>query len=176
MHSHDFKRSSGGFIHGFRYLIKYFMQLNFSMLTDTSILKKDEVADYIINKLNSSSALYQMYGQMCDLFYLDGNDIHYINDVTHLYHMSETYVPKGEYNFMILLEYGRRQVTEIIQLGKKLSGLGSEVNASLLRPVLRVYKDKTIVDVIYFDEDLFANFIDKKLYLDKLRRALKMFI
>jgi hypothetical protein len=90
--------------------------------------------------------------------------------------MSESYVPKGEYNFALTLEYGHRQVTEIIQLGKKLSGLGSEVNSSLLHPVLCVYKDKTIVDVIHFDEDLFANFIDKKLYLDKLRRALKMFI
>jgi hypothetical protein len=58
---------------------------------------------------------------------------------------------------------------------------GTESQATLLHPVLRVYKDlesgsKVLVDVIHFDEDLFADYTLETKYSDKLYRSLRMFI
>ena len=73
----------------------------------------------------------------------------------------------------------RKTVRDINTLGVKTSRIGSECKSTLIHPVLRVFKDqpnKTMIDEIHFDEELYARFIAKDDYLDKMIRSLKMFI
>ena len=181
MHSHDFKRSSGGFIHGFRYLIKYFFQLHYSNKYDiTTLNNRDELVEHFSKRINTSSSLYQMYGQMCDIFYYNTADdsFVYYNNMTVFSFISNRF-PKGNIYFILKFEYGR-PVTNIREIGEaQLFTLdkGKEIFSILLHPVIQVFNtNKELVDEIHFEEDLLTNFVNPLKYHDKFLRTIKMFI
>jgi len=194
MHSLDFKKSSGGFIHGFRYLIKYFFNLNYDrkfeveriklikpQATDTAsnINPQQNIVEHIVYKINTSSALYQMYGQMCDIFYKDPvkGDYIYFNNV-HMNFFGANGGWPDTHIFVLTLEYGKKElVTDIYKFGRRITDIGSESDATLLHPVMRVFASKTKIqiDEIHFDEDLFANFTSEEKYADKIARTIRMF-
>lgn len=176
MHSLDYKKSSGGFIHGFRYLIKYFMNLNFGGMFDVVRLSKEALTQHVLKRINTSSALYQMQGEMCDFFYRgeDGAFVYY-HDVTSPFHESPEFKPTDNYFAMLRLEYGSKIIKEVDNFGKRVSAVGKECESPLIHPVLRVFKDKQLVDEVHFDEDLYTNFTSKYRYEDKFRRTLLMF-
>ena len=178
MHSHDFKRGSGGFIHGFRYLIRYFFQLHYTNKYDTNTFNDESsVVDHIVKRINSDSALYQMYGQMCDIIsYNKSEDTFlYYNNMTVLSFSSELF-SKHDFYLLLSFEYGG-VVTNIREFGDKNSRIGRENYSTLLHPVIKVYdKMKMFIDEIHFDEDILANFTDTAKYKDKFLRTIKMFI
>lgn len=181
MHSHDFKRGSGGFIHGFRYLIKYFVQLHYTNKYDiTTLNNRDELVKHFITRINTSSALYQMYGQMCDIFYYNKTSYSFVyyNSMTKFSFTSDLF-PQGNIYFTIQLEYGN-PVTNIMQIGEGLGGNienGKEIFSLLLHPVIRVFDaEKMFIDEIHFVEDLFTKFTDTLAYHDKFLRTIKMFL
>jgi hypothetical protein len=185
MHSLDYKKSSGGFIHGFRYLIKYFMNINYDGDHDAMLFKEnliENLATHICNRINTSSPLYQMYGHMADIFYYDPatNDVTYFNNVAASF-IHTVIKPDIKY-FTLTLEYGKKKVEKIEELGNRDSSIGYESNAKLLHPVLRVSKKAAnapiplLIDEIHFDEDLLARFVIKEKYYDKFVRSLQMFI
>jgi thioredoxin reductase len=178
MHSHDFKRGSGGFIHGFRYLIRYFFQLHYTKKYDVKVLK-DETAlvDHIIKRINTSSSLYQMYGHMCDIISYNkktgGFIIH--ENMTVFSFPGHLFLDETLTYFVLTFEYGPK-VMNISQFGDKVSRLGKESNSTLLHPVLKVYDGKrTFLDEIHFDEDILAKFTAKDKYVDKFLRTFKAF-
>jgi thioredoxin reductase len=135
MHSRDYKKGSGGFINGFRYLLKLFTQLNYNI--DTDIINfnftgdmscYNELTKHIFSRINYASSIYQLYGVMCDIFYYDKNtkNIIYIQDFKqdclHYLKIDSPYV-----NFLYL-EYGPQET--IIQ---KL-GSFNKWNPSFLHP------------------------------------------
>lgn len=86
MHSLDFEKSSGGFIHGFRYLIRYmFNEVFLNHHNQVIINTIDDVSSYLINRLRRSSSLYLMFDYMCDIVYKDGDSFKIIEDVTYDY-------------------------------------------------------------------------------------------
>ena len=187
MHSFDYKKSSGGFIHGFRYLIKHFFNMNYDDDFDSAafnLAKPDDItilSDHILHKLNNSSAMYQMYGEMGDLicYNVAKKKAIYYNDVSIRYMYHTMFSSQDYIFFMITLEYGEPEFN-MDKLGQKVSSIGKESHAKLLHPVIRVYREiakgvKTKIDEIHFDEDLTASFVLEHFYKDKLIRALKMY-
>jgi thioredoxin reductase len=179
MHSHDFKMSSGGFIHGFRYLIKYFYQLHYSKKFSVCTLKDETLlTSHIVKRINTNSGLYQMYGQMCDIIWYNKKEdsFLYYENMTTMSLDSELF-PNGDYVYYILtFEYGGL-ITNIPQLGEKVSRPGKECFSTLLHPVMRIYDGKkTFIDEVHFDEDLLANFTNTAKYNDKFLRTIKMFL
>jgi thioredoxin reductase len=187
MHSHDYKKSSGGFIHGFRYLIKYFFQVNYdSGKFDTQVFDASDlnaVVRHIIYKINYTSAMYQMFSQIVDVLIYDEADekITYLNDV-HYRLVGMQPRNEGLTYIVISLEYSNREPeTNITELGVQLGTIGSESRAVLIHPVIRVIKDKGIInkaliDEIHFYEEIFARFDDRERFVEKFYRTLKMFI
>ena len=188
MHSLDFKKSSGGFIHGFRYLIKYFFHLIYDgqlEIKKYNVSNVEKLLEHILYKINYGSALYQMYGQIVDIFIFNPkkDDITYINDVHHSF-LSSHSPNKDLIYFVLSLEYSDEHVTDIGKLGIGTDcSIGKESNARLLHPVLRVRKDspekrinRELIDEFHFYEDLFSRFDDKTKYVDKMLRTLRMFI
>ena len=188
MHSLDYKESSGGFIHGFRYLIEYFFHLNYDKTIDTDVFsgpnKFEDVVDHVLYKINYTSAMYQMYGVIGDVFFYDTpkKEFVYFNNVTisFMNGLSKRYV--NIKLFLIKLQYGKELVTDIYNLGKKISNIGTESASTLLHPVLYTLetqgsaKDQPpfkSVDISHFDEDIFANFTDKAMYKDRFMRIIK---
>lgn len=91
MHSTDYKISSGGFIHGFRYLIKLFTHINYKIPFKCKIFQfngslsiYNELAEHIMLRINTSSDLYQMHTILCDNFYYEPKEqkIYYYENVT----------------------------------------------------------------------------------------------
>jgi hypothetical protein len=186
MHSRDYKKSSGGFIHGFRYLIEYFFHIHYDGKLKISKFRKDKLntlVSHILYRLNYSSALYQMFGQVVDAFIINKKqeDITYIENVSYSFLESKTANENLIY-FTIGLEYSNEPAeTDTIKLLRRESGIGKESKSRLIHPVLRAYKDvpnytRGLLDEIHFDEDLFAKFTDVYRYKEKLTRALNAFI
>jgi hypothetical protein len=186
MHSLDYKKSSGGFIHGFRYLIEYFFHIHYDGKLKISKFHKDKLntlVSHILYRINYSSALYQMYGQVIDAFIINTKqkEITYIENVTYPFLISD--VPNENLlYFTIAIEYSKEPPeTDTTKVFGKISGIGTESKSRNIHPVLRVHKDmfnytRGLVDEIHFDEDLFANYTDVSRYKDKLIRVLKAFI
>lgn len=183
MHSLDFKKSSGGFIHGFRYLIQHFFNYNYTKIHN--IYKFSNVnllIDHILYKINNSSALYQMYGVLSDIFFLDNdNNYLYFNNVPkNFVKTSILKIPKKIY-FILTLEYGKDLVTDITKIGKKVSSVGFENKSPLLHLIINICTcrdnlDLVTIDEVHFDEDLRAEFFLDNLYKDKILRTIRMFV
>lgn len=197
MHSFDYKKSSGGFIHGFRYLIDNFVKINYSNFIPLTFENVIQLTSHCYKRINISSALYQMHGQLCDIFYLnDSSKFTYYEQIPLSYLFttdnSKIYLPTT-YIFILTLEYGIIE-SDLRKIGSKPTLIGSESKAILLHPVLRIYNNKyndlnhdalfypsytslgnkvSLVDIIHFDEDLLTNFTNKKIYLEKLFKILK---
>jgi hypothetical protein len=178
MHSKDYKKGSGGFIHGFRYLIKLFTQMVYNI--PLSIKKfhfvgnmdcYTQLTEHINNRMNNASSLYQLYGTMCDLFYFDKDKktIFYIEDIT--VDCIDNLQLEKVHNFNLLrLEYGE-EVKEIKQLGSF-----NKYNPSFLHAKIYIYEkdtEKKLLDMITFEEDLVADFKNIR-YSKKIKQVLKM--
>jgi thioredoxin reductase len=185
MHALDYKKSSGGFIHGFRYLIKYFVNINYTGQHDAVVFKEnilENLTNYICKRFNLSSSMYQMYGQMGDVFYYEPSkkELTYIHNVG--VNFLQSIIQPDILYFAITLEYGDTKVEKIAELGNRESSLGHESKARLLHPIIRVARKAAnapvpvIVDEIHFDEDLLARFVIKEQYYDKILRTLRMFL
>ena len=194
MHSFDFKKSSGGFIHGFRYLIKNFVNINYNISYTVGIFTNlNELASKIFYKINKTSPMYQMYGQICDFFYYDNevNEILYYDDINIHFVLNNYFPMKTDKFFIVSLDYGEKKITDIYEFGKFIPPVGSESTGTLLHPTLKVYTynekflydnpDKEnsahplLIDEIHFNENLLANFSGFEKYFNKLFRSLKMF-
>lgn len=174
-HSLDYKKSSGGFIHGFRYLIRYFYQLHYmeSFAINYCPFDYKEIAIQLFNHSNQSSAIYQMHGVLCTFFYKEGNKMKFIKEVSiNLYqsvHYKNPITPHENENvFMFTLEYGEDKNIIINRIGLKESTFGYEHKSKLLHPVLRVFKCHVLQKEYHFDEDLLTNFSDYSTYHQRL--------
>lgn len=78
MHSLDYKKGQGGFIHGFRYLIRYFVKNVFSNNDKFIFSSINRLIAKIFYRVNNDSGLFVMFGQFCDLFYQEDNNYIYI--------------------------------------------------------------------------------------------------
>lgn len=198
MHELDYKKSSGGFIHGFRYLIEYFYNVHYKHALDIDIFKHTEgsiqstiltVVNHIMYKINYTSGLYQMFGYLSDIFYYDvaKKEYIYFNTVPKSCVSKILTVAANQIVFQLTLEYGAKQVTDIYELGIQESK--EPALANLLHPVLRVFRARTRsltekgtgpiieqVEIVHFAEDLFAEFTHRDDYFNKLVRVIKGYL
>lgn len=181
-HSLDFKKSSGGFIHGFRYLIQFFYRFHYQKGFPNQVFPKAErkgLISHILKRINTASSLYQMYGYLCDFFYVSDETIVYVSDIIQDYAGSPDHRITGSFSFLLSLEYGEDRITDIYKMGQKVSDLGTESKSTLLHPVLRIFEhreSKKLVDIVHFDEDLLANYTFPEKYGDKFERVLRAYL
>ena len=170
MHSIDYKKSSGGFIHGFRYLIKLFTQINYKIPFNIMIFNKNDegvksLAKYMYNRTNTTSSLYQMYGIMLDAFYTDNNNIIYYNDLT--LSIAMTQINRNIFNF-IHFTYGDKKNTDLTTISKF-----NKYDPQFLHYEIIIFDKNTLdaIDRIIFEEELVADFTHIK-YYEKILRTL----
>jgi hypothetical protein len=76
--------------------------------------------------------------------------------------------------FILTLDYGNKPLEDLYKLGRKFTSIGTEAESTLLHPILKIIKnDFEMIDLIHFDEDLFADFTNENKYFYKLLRTLK---
>jgi thioredoxin reductase len=182
MHSKDFKKSSGGFIHGFRYLLKLFVNLNYNVSFTKLYFKftdnlncYTEIANHIYNRINFASSIYQLHSVLCDIYYFDTNinEIVYIEDITFecIKHFDLSTV---KYFNVLYLEYGKSP-----ELINKLGDF-DKYNPTFLHPKIYCYENHIdrydnykLLDRITFEENLIADFKNPITY-HKIKQTLKI--
>jgi hypothetical protein len=165
MHSHDYRISSGGFIHGFRYLIKLFMSINYNIPYTKKIFEilnfQDMItlSNHILTRINNSSNIYQMFKFLGDIFYFNATTrkiTYYENVITNIEF-------EQEYNlkFVVTLEFGKKEIIVKYQgqyLLTKILEDGSEI------PIEINYYDNNQGKKIYIHEGVSFTLNDKKRY------------
>ena len=92
MQTVNFRKNAGGFIHGFRYSIKTLIDLIFYNNYGHDLRKKvlhgtEQVRSELLLRANTSSSLYQMYGELCDVVV----PIHQSESFTYYYDLPVTF-------------------------------------------------------------------------------------
>ncbi|XP_015768238.1 PREDICTED: FAD-dependent oxidoreductase domain-containing protein 2-like [Acropora digitifera] len=150
-HSIDFRKSAGGFIHGFRYTARALHQIlewrNHKVTWPYITVPLTELVNVIIKRINEASGIYQMFGVLGEVIILreNGNVEYFEEFPIRLVHRFAEYTgrPAGP---MIVLN---------MEYGKGFSGAGKDTfhseratgepsdahNSNFLHPVLYFYKE-----------------------------------
>ena len=74
-HSLDFRKSSGGFIHGFRYTAQALHRILEHRYHErewpSTLVPWSGLTNYLIKRMNEADGIYQMFGQLVDVILID---------------------------------------------------------------------------------------------------------
>jgi hypothetical protein len=189
MQQFDYKKSSGAFIHGFRYLIESFVKINYKKDYENKLFKLEnndnlvELINYIMERINTSSHLYQMFSFIADMIFYNPktNKMFYFKNVNVIHmHNVVDYVEKMFRTtdfilYTITLEFGFNKVTNYKEFGDNSRGTGNESKSNLIHPVIRIFNPYTnkLLDMYHLAEDIFSEFRDEKEHYEKLLRIFR---
>ena len=122
MQARDYKVSTSGFIHGFRYGVRSLYRMleqryhGTAWPASTLPIRPGALMEAVIARVNRTSALWQQFGVLCDVIVIDGDghgDGHgdgvgvarYLEEVPVDY-VHDTDLSGGRLRFLITLEYG----------------------------------------------------------------------
>jgi thioredoxin reductase len=163
--SRDFKKHTSAFIHGFRYgiraLVHMLDQRYHGIEWPHRTVPAEALADAVLARINRTSALFQQFGFLCDVFTPDGR---YYEE------MPLDYVPFDDC-FTVSLEYGAGH--DAIDPFDVEAGRAWEADEShddrYLHPVIRRRRGHEPVSTCRLPEDICNDWTDEKLYREPLR-------
>ena len=165
MHSLDRKISAGGFIHGFRYLVRFMIDSLHNKHEKLNFNKVNDLALHIFERINMASSLYLMYNFMCDIVYFENERIVFIRDQT-MESIKDIKVP------VMVISLNNRKSEEFSEF---MTAVGNHSrNPKFLHPVISFRNLGDQKDII-FHEDILALFDDEK-YYNKISETIKLFI
>ena len=148
MHCHDYKKSTGGFIHGFRYyckaLFKILMIKNHNKNWDDIVMFQsinfEKIAKCMLDRINNSSGLFQCFGQLFDIYLIIGDKIKMYKEVPKKY--IKKIVNNNDY-FSVSLEYANNAAPNPFnnEIVKNIKNMDESV---FLHPVIRFKFDETV--------------------------------
>ncbi|MFI0446654.1 NAD(P)-binding domain-containing protein [Actinomadura sp. 6N118] len=159
----DFKRSTSGFIHGFRYGVRALYRILTTRYDgETWPAEKvepapDAISDAIIARVNRSSALWQQFGVLGDVVTVNGAVALYQEEVPVAY-AAEGGLGDARHRLITTLEYGPdHDQGDPFDISVPRVGENDAVNAhdaSYLHPVVRYYRDGEMAGVHHLAENL----------------------
>lgn len=111
MQQRDYKKSTSAFIHGFRYCIKSLQRMLAKRYLDTDwpvrklASEPRSMMEAVIERVNKTSALWQMFGFLGDLLIYEPEETNYLEELPVDYVHRSTWGGHENY-FLITLEYG----------------------------------------------------------------------
>ncbi|MFY1693245.1 NAD(P)-binding domain-containing protein [Plantactinospora sp. WMMB782] len=158
----DFKRSTSGFIHGFRYGVRALYRILRTRYHGTGWpatpveATPEAITDAIIARINRSSALWQQFGVLGDVVAVSGDTVAYHEEVP-VAHLVEGGLGGGTF-FVTTLEYGADHDSvdpfDISVPRPRENDATAAHDASYLHPVVRLYRDGQVVAVHHLAENL----------------------
>ena len=159
----DFKKSTNGFIHGFRYGVRALHRILGERYHDTPWpadkldAGPDVITQAVIARVNRTSALWQQFGFIADVVTVDGADARYLEEVPVAY-AATTGAAKTGAAFVVTLEYGpdHDKVDPFdITVGRiRQDTVGEAHDAAYLHPVVRFHRDGDLVAAHHLAENL----------------------
>ncbi|HEX4790637.1 MAG TPA: NAD(P)-binding domain-containing protein, partial [Actinospica sp.] len=171
MQQRDFKRSTTGFIHGFRYTVRALSrvleQRGYGVPWPRTELpaKAEALAEAIIARVNRTSALWQQFGVLADVVLLaDGADAQYLEEVPLPYaldgRLAEPATGPAADGLLVAvtLEYGpdhdKVDPFDISVRRTAQDNAEQAHDAAYLHPVIRVFRDSALLAEHHLAENL----------------------
>ena len=160
--SRDFKKSTSGFIHGFRYgaraLHRVLSARDGVPWPGTDLeLSPEAVSDAVIARVNKSSCLWQQFAVMGDVVTIDKNTARYTEEVPVAY-VADGGLGPAEHRFVATLEYGPDHDTvdpfDITIPRVAENDALNAADASYLHPVVRYYRHGVLTATHHLAENL----------------------
>jgi thioredoxin reductase len=171
MHVLDYKKTTSGFIHGFRYNVralwrileqKYHGQPWPSHGMAASI---EGLLSATLQRLNRSSALWQQFGFLCDVIVVDGGEARYYEELPKAYiHHGD--LGRSDHYYTITLEFGC-VVDDPFNIERYHDPEWAKESA-YLHPVIRRFCGPELVADTHLLEDLYSEWWDER-YVSQLR-------
>ncbi|MFI5913142.1 NAD(P)-binding domain-containing protein [Dactylosporangium sp. NPDC051541] len=159
----DFKKSTNGFIHGFRYGVRALHHILGVRHHDTPWpstpveAAPDAIADAIIARINVTSALWQQFAVLADVVLVTGTTASYLPEVPVAF-LRDGGLGDIPLAFVTTLEYGPDHDTvdpfDITIPRIAENDAAAAHDASYLHPVVRVYRDSAVVAEHHLAENL----------------------
>jgi thioredoxin reductase len=168
----DFKKTTSGFIHGFRYnsrALGHILERKYHGVEWSSRLiprTPEALTDAVIERANRSSALWQQFGFLADvLAFRNGDDqVRYLEEVPVAYAHESNLVRDGDY-YLMTLEYGDFHDLDLINpRGDYRPERHDVAHAHLspgLHPILRHYRRGELVSVHHVIEDIYGEWMEE---------------
>ena len=160
----DFKKSTSGFVHGFRYAVRALSRILDERHHDRPWPHRplgtgpEALADAVVARVNRSSALWQQFGVIGDLIVTaDGGAARYYEEVPVDYaHLSPR--TQGHDYFTVTLEYGpdhdKVDPFDITVRRTAQNSVDDAFDASYLHPVIRHFRDGALLGTHHLAENL----------------------
>ncbi|MFJ9372618.1 hypothetical protein [Streptomyces sp. NPDC101455] len=164
MQQRDFKKSTGGFIHGFRYAVRALSHIlderHHEQLWPHRRLESDPaaLADAVVARVNRSSALWQQFGVIGDLIVTpSGEPARYHEEVPVAYAHERQLPDSGDY-FTVTLEYGpdhdKVDPFDITVRRTAQNSVDDAFDAAYLPPVIRHHGGGELLGTHHMAENL----------------------
>jgi thioredoxin reductase len=173
MYSRDVKKAASGFIHGFRYNIRALHRIFESRYHGGSWPSRlvdatpDALAQTLLQRINRTSALWQQFGFLCDVFVLseDGRSARHYEELPIAYVADSGLFRDGRY-LMLMLEYGPYQSNPFSVTRNPSPEHSSE--GTFLHPIVRRFDGVRSVAEHHVLENLLGEWWDEELHLQPL--------
>ncbi|MEU3644927.1 NAD(P)-binding domain-containing protein [Lentzea sp. NPDC034063] len=178
----DFKKSTSGFIHGFRYGVRALHRIVEQRYhgVDWPSRSVEDVTDAIIERVNRTSALWQLFAFMSDaVLTLRDGTVRYVEEVP-VAHLHEA-VGRGEFGdvesyLTVTLEYGadHDKVNPFdITAGRNSQQDTSGLDGRYLHPVVRRFRAGELLDEHHVTENLENEWDSETVHKAPLREYLR---
>lgn len=163
MQVRDFKKSTSGFIHGFRYNVRALHRILESRHhgvpwpSTTVAADPGALADAVLARVNRTSALWQQFGFVADALVLDGDSAAYHEEVPVDY-VHDTEFAAGRDCLLVTLEYGpdhdKIDPFDITVRRVRQNDARAAHDAAYLHPVVRHYRGARLLGEHHVAENL----------------------
>lgn len=181
MHARDFKRTTSGFIHGFRYNVRALHRV-FEQRYHAEPWPRAEVAadpeglaDAFLERINQTSALWQQFGFLGDLYTIEDGERAHRREEIPLDLLGEQYLPELREAYVVTLEFGK-VVGDPFNIQRSPDPERAEESV-FLHPVIRHYRHGELLAELHLLENLLGEWKSERLHrqplLDFLHREVR---
>lgn len=182
-HAHDYKKSAGGFVHGFRYTARALyrmLRLNhdsarWEAQSELGSSSARVVASAMQRRFQSSSGLYQMFGELCDAVLIQqGDAATYMEEVPLRFISNSAFPSTLRVLFTLHMDYGKKGHGGRGDLSFATREVGRAHYSQFLHPIMRAYlPSKTggvpaLLSEFHILEDLLTTWDVDELHLQPL--------
>nr|VFJ73126.1 MAG: Pyridine nucleotide-disulphide oxidoreductase [Candidatus Kentron sp. FW] len=168
----DYKKTTSGFIHGFRYnvrtLFHYLAQRYHDAPWPHEVVGRNDIAPAIIGLINRSSALWQQFGFLGDVFVLGDETRHYETVPMDYIHGGEL-VGDSPY-LTVTLEYGHHDFDTLYDDRVSEHDADNAADSTALHPVIRLCRKGEVLSEQHLVENLEAIWEDNALHIRPLEK------
>jgi len=181
-HAHDYKKSAGGFVHGFRYTARALyrmLRLNHHGVRWEAQSELDSSARAVAlamqRRFQSSSGLYQMFGELCDAVLVSQHDAAtYMEEVPLRFISNSAFPGTLRVLFTMHMDYGNKGHNGKGDLSFATREVGRAHYSQFLHPIMRAYLPSAagglpaLVSEFHILEDLLTTWDVDELHLQPL--------